>query len=168
MVIDHEIHHVSARFSPSCSIPGGTYNVAPPFNFMVFKPHENYWRYVAPHLAIRISSKSHENPIFSHDFHPFNPHFPMISIHKTHMFLCFPIVSPGFSHRFPHGKSTHHPPSPPSQVDQQRYPVLLTEPPYNPTAKREKMVEAPRGHGATVRRRRRKMSEASPVMFLGK
>ena len=29
-----------------------------------------------------------------------------------------------------------------SQVDQQRFPVLLTEPPYNPTAKREKMVEA--------------------------
>ena len=28
------------------------------------------------------------------------------------------------------------------QVDQQRFPVLLTEPPYNPTAKREKMVEA--------------------------
>lgn len=27
------------------------------------------------------------------------------------------------------------------KVDQQRYPVLLTEPPYNPTAKREKMVE---------------------------
>ena len=47
---------------------------------------------------------------------------------------------PGFSHiRFPHRKSTH-PPLPP-QVDQQRYPVLLTEPPYNPTAKREKMVE---------------------------
>eukprot|EP00435_Cladocopium_sp_Y103_P012616 s4796_g3.t1 len=28
------------------------------------------------------------------------------------------------------------------KVDQQRFPVLLTEPPYNPTAKREKMVEA--------------------------
>ena len=32
-----------------------------------------------------------------------------------------------------------------SQVDQQRFPVLLTEPPYNPTAKREKMVEALKG-----------------------
>ncbi|CAK9037137.1 unnamed protein product [Durusdinium trenchii] len=27
------------------------------------------------------------------------------------------------------------------KVDQERFPVLLTEPPYNPTAKREKMVE---------------------------
>lgn len=27
------------------------------------------------------------------------------------------------------------------KVDPQRFPVLLTEPPYNPTAKREKMVE---------------------------
>ena len=27
-------------------------------------------------------------------------------------------------------------------MDQERFPVLLTEPPYNPTAKREKMVEA--------------------------
>ena len=32
-----------------------------------------------------------------------------------------------------------------TKVDQQRYPVLLTEPPYNPTAKREKMVEVTAG-----------------------